>query len=380
MQVHIVEVSSVDSEQRHRWLHLFDQCETARFYLHPHWLQCVSDHLSPAPLHIAFVQHDNELCLVMPLCQSQGNSRRRHPGHDHLSLNDILIHPQFTADTQRLFHAIDLVLTAAGTGWWDWQISNVPHHSILMRTLLSEEHDKFGEPDDIALDTRFNLIDQSELSANKWRLHLSRRSASFDCTSDACPPHAKLKRNLRRLRKQIETDAVLRVEQVSDREELETAYESFLQTESSGWKGNNQQATAITANSDLTNFYRALLFPETKNIEPVINLLWRDDECCAAQFGLRTGKCLSLLKIGYNEAYARFSPGYLLLESVLESAKENGIETLSLVTSPPWAERWHPQSEPVWQITHYNGTSFGTALHRFDQIKDAARSRLRTAA
>jgi len=115
-------------------------------------------------------------------------------------------------------------------------------------------------------------------------------------------------------------------------------------------------------------------------IEPQINLLWCDDTCIAAQFGIRTGTTLSLLKIGYNEQYARFSPGYLLLESILDKAVDHDIKLLSLVTSPPWAQRWHPDTEPVWQLSHYNNSAFGAALHTFDGFKHVVKQRFKQAA
>jgi len=256
-------------------------------------------------------------------------------------------------NTQQLFDGINDVLNTVNSRWWDWQITNVPEQSALVTNAKASP---------------------------RWLTRASRESASFDCTSDTCPPHGKLRRNLRRLRSQFETDSSIRIEQIFDQDKLPAAYEVFLETERSGWKGHQADSTAIADNPKLSEFYRALLNTNCNDIEPVINLLWRGEECCAAQFGLRTGQTLSLLKIGYNEAFSRFSPGYLLLESVLGVAPEQNINTLSLVTSPPWADRWHPDKETVWTLTHYNNNTLGTAIRRIDQLKDAAKTRLKSAA
>lgn len=380
MQVELVDLPNIDSAQRDRWLALFHAATDARFFVHPHWLQCVASELMPAGLRVVFLYQEDTLSLVLPLCEAHGKTRRRHPAHDHLSLNDLLIHPNLAESPTQLHLAIECALNEAGKGWWDWQISNVPHHSVLVQHLIERGNSNSTLNTGTETGLNLDICTTSNDSANNWRMRISRQSASFDCTSEECPPHAKLKRNLRRLRNQLQDGATLSVETVTDKQALENAFDVFLETESSGWKGNNADATAIATDTALTGFYRALLNSNSNDIEPVINLLWRDQTCCAAQFGLRIGTRLSLLKIGYNEDYARYSPGYLLLESVLADAKENGIQTVSLVTSPPWADRWHPDKEPVWQICRYNNNPFGTALRQFDKFKDAAKSRIKSAA
>jgi len=69
----------------------------------------------------------------------------------------------------------------------------------------------------------------------------------------------------------------------------------------------------------------------------------------------------------------------VLLESILADAPSRGIETLSLVTSPPWSERWHPDTMPVWQINHYNDSIAGKSMHKIEQLKQAAKIRIKRA-
>jgi len=359
MDVELVECNAIEPSQLNAWSRLFDSTPYARFYHHPHWLQCIAQHLSPAALYLGFLTVDGQLQMVLPMCASVGERHRAHPLHDHLSLNDVLIHPTLAEDAGELLKAIRLVLNKPGTSWWDWKVSNLANQGALKQTLST-------------------VI--GRYKNENWVLKQSRQSASFNCTDDERAPNGKLRRNLRRLRKQLAEHGELRVDIVANPEQLTDAYQHFLETESSGWKGNGDRAPAIAANPELKAFYQALLSPSIAGIKPQINLLWCNDTCIAAQFGIRTGSCLSLLKIGYNEQYARFSPGYLLLESVLDKAIDEGIKTLSLVTSPPWAQRWHPHIEPVWQLNHYNNSAFGTALHTFDGLKQVVKNRLKQAA
>jgi len=315
--------------------------------------------------------------MVLPLCNPPADSRRVHPTHDHLSLNDVLAHASLTQDEPTFFNAIQQVLSATGDNWWDWQISNVPKHSALIQ-ILGKINANLVNTEAPATTTSINT--NTKLSNGRWFLQHSRFSASFDCRSEACPPQGKLKRNLRRLRKQLEEQGNVCIEHVVDADALPRAFDVFLQVEASGWKGADKSATAIGDDEQLRAFYQSLLTPSTQGLQPEINLLWCDEHCIAAQFGLRTGDYLSLLKIGYNEEYARYSPGYLLLESVLASTQTRNIHTLSLVTSPPWAERWHPNTVPVWHVNYYNHCSMGIALHQFNRFKQAAKARLKQAA
>ncbi len=375
MDVEIVESNRISPIQLDAWWRLFDSTPQARFYHHPHWHQCIATYLLPEQLNLGFLTVGDQLQMVLPLCGTAGERRRAHPLHDHLSLNDVLIHPSLAADANQLLDAIQLTLDSLGTSWWDWKVSNLAHESALTQ-MLSKSLCLTNEDGT----TSDSMEKDQDGTSIRWSLKQSRESASFDCTGDERAPTGKLRRNLRRLRKQINEYGELRIEVVVNSEQLNDAYEQFLAIEASGWKGAGDEAPAISANPALQGFYQALLSPSIAGFAPQINLLWCNDICIAAQFGIRTDACLSLLKIGYNEEYARFSPGYLLLESILDKTPELGINTLSLVTSPPWAQRWHPDIEPVWQLNHYNSSTIGTALHKFDGIKQVVKSRLRQAA
>src|SRR5690625_5300718 len=70
---------------------------------------------------------------------------------------------------------------------------------------------------------------------------------------------------------------------------------------------------------------------------------------------------LALLKIGYDEALKDIGPGGIALLSCLEHESDTTRE-LSLVTDPPWAQRWHFQTEQTWLYNHFNKTFYCRAL------------------
>ncbi len=374
MDVELVDCKAINPAQLEAWQQLFESVPHARFYQHPHWFKCIADHLSMPELCLGFVSIDAQLRMVLPLQDSNAGSHRLHPAHDHLSLNDVLIHPSLSNDNNTLLSAINAALNHVGRNWAAWKITNIPQHSDLIQSLASISS---WMDDDQEQATAIHFQTERDGTSDSWLIKKTRQSASFDCGSDECPPHGKLRRNLRRLRKQMSEAGTLRVENVCEPDQLQDAYQQFLNVEASGWKGAANDSTAIAANADLNAFYQSLLNPDTAGLQAEINLLWCDEHCVAAQFGMRTGHTLSLLKIGYDEAYARFSPGYLLLESILANAPGREITTLSLVTSPPWAERWHPITVPVWQLNHYNNSTRGIAASQVDRLKQAAKNRLK---
>jgi len=124
---------------------------------------------------------------------------------------------------------------------------------------------------------------------------------------------------------------------IESADELEEAFTDFLNVEGSGWKGPDGTRTAINCNPELEAFYRGLMQSHTPHSHCVINLLYLDDMCIAAEFCLYCNGVLSLLKIGYLEAHARASPGSLLFDRVLRDWCERpGVRALSLVGDAGW--------------------------------------------
>ncbi|ASJ70246.1 GNAT family N-acetyltransferase [Granulosicoccus antarcticus] len=344
------------------WLKLFSSQAEPRFYHHPDWILAADENLLQCPVELACVHQGDQLKLMLPL-QARAQRHRFHaPRHDHLTLGDVLIHPRMSAIESN--SAIQSALSLAGTAQWDWQICNVPERSALLGMLAEQNLDN-------------TTVSQTHAH---WEQRPARQSAWFDLQEGLPPASGKLRRNLKRLRHKLQEAGQLRMQWVRQPDELPEAYSRFLHLEASGWKGAQGESTAIAADPALTNFYRRLLAPRFEGLQPVIILLWLDEECIAAQFGLQTGQCLSLLKIAYSEQHSQYSPGSLLLQDTAEQASKLGLSTLSLVSSPSWAERWHPHTESVWHLTRYANNPGGLALRTLDRLKQTARARVRRAA
>ena len=120
--------------------------------------------------------------------------------------------------------------------------------------------------------------------------------------------------------------------------------ERFLALEASGWKG--REGTSIERDPSLLAFYRALVgrFAASGWLE--WHFLEIGGRLAAAHLAVRFGAALVLLKIAYDEEFARLGPGSLLFERVVERelASKASLE-INCLTNMPWHRNWElPQA------------------------------------
>ena len=189
----------------------------------------------------------------------------------------------------------------------------------------------------------------------------------LDCSSDL--EHAlrdvsrSHKTNVRRLTRRAKELGALQYDVVTEPAELELAFESFLQVEASGWKG--EHGSAIRLHPELISFYRSLMQQFGARGECRINLLRLNGEVIAAQFGLTSDRQLNLLKIGYLEKYCHVAPGHLIMQHTIESVCADPLlQRLSFVTRPVWAHLWKPESTNVAHHVIFRSSWSGRLLQR----------------
>jgi CelD/BcsL family acetyltransferase involved in cellulose biosynthesis len=169
------------------------------------------------------------------------------------------------------------------------------------------------------------------------------------------------KRNLGRLARRAEQTAALTYWSVQNYVELVEALSRFLEIEASGWK--TREGTAIKCDDSLVMFYRRLVEEFGPQGQCCVNFLRHGDNDVAAQFCLRVGGSINVLKVGFDEAHSAIAPGNLIMERTIQACCEDTqIRQLSFVTSPVWDHVWKPQSETVWEYQAFNTSPYGRAL------------------
>lgn len=126
----------------------------------------------------------------------------------------------------------------------------------------------------------------------------------------------------------------------------------FAELEAAGWKGRG--GSAIRSSSTLLAFYTALTRRLGENGWLQWSFLRAEGKVIAAKLNVRFGPSLVMCKIAYDEAYARYSPGNLLMEQDIEDAGQSGtIARIDLVADAHWLSHRNPHMEPYYHIRLY---------------------------
>lgn len=169
----------------------------------------------------------------------------------------------------------------------------------------------------------------------------------FDCERSFSELTGRLSRHfrkqLRNCHNRLMSLGDVRFETAADDEALAAAFEAFLDVEASGWKGATGARTAIRFKPNQPAFFRDLASTYADGDGCEINTLHAEGRCIAAEFCMRTGEEYACVKIGYDERYARLSPGHLLHARTLERCcLDPGIKRYNQLSHAAWLEVWHP--------------------------------------
>ncbi|MGE5493621.1 MAG: GNAT family N-acetyltransferase, partial [Actinomycetota bacterium] len=103
-------------------------------------------------------------------------------------------------------------------------------------------------------------------------------------------------------------------------EQMRDAVGRFAALETSGWKG--RAGTALGSDSIQGPFYADIMERFAETGQAFVYEYWLDDRLAASQLAIAAGSMLVLLKTTYNEEFAYYSPGRLLLREVIRDGFE----------------------------------------------------------
>jgi CelD/BcsL family acetyltransferase involved in cellulose biosynthesis len=153
--------------------------------------------------------------------------------------------------------------------------------------------------------------------------------------------------------------------------------DEFMEIEAANWKGDS--GSAIKMSSELVSWYTTLV----NRLEETGLLEWQtmriDDDYAAANLCIRSPRKVFLWKLGYKESYSKCSPGNLLLEHVISTESERGeLESLELLTSYSWYEKWNMQARSLKSLSLFRRGPKGRLLHAASRIREWLKSRRKT--
>lgn len=327
------------------WAGLCGQLTRPRYFHFPDWWRSCVRTLLPQPeaLCLAVVRAGDRPVAVLPLerrtVQRFGFPIREIglPFHPHLPLGDIAAAPDI--DASALQAALRRGLDEDGP--WD---------VLRFRGVLADSAAARLFADGVLL-TRVVSHTCDYVDCGRPYEEIT---ASFS---------RNFRSNLNKARNKLARETDVEFIAVTDREKLMQALDEFLEVEASGWKGSAGEGTAIKLHPELTAFYRNLIEELAPRGAAVINLLRIGGRAVAAQFCALDADTLYVLKLAYDEQWARAAPGNMLLEWVIKRAgAERRFRYLNLVNDPPWFKDWRPETIDVCNIDLYNRTPRGLAL------------------
>lgn len=224
---------------------------------------------------------------------------------------------------------------------------------------------------------RSNLLGALRGSGLRYALSDAGASAFCDVSSeDALKAVSKENlRNVDRLRRRAERElGFVAVDSVNDESVATTTFDRFVAVEDAGWKGASGSGTSLASNTRAQAFFREVARRFQQDGRARLDFLTIGGRDAAAQLALRAGSTWFLLKIGYNPDFKDVGPGGILLKAFLEEMVANPqIREVNLTTNPPWASRWHFQTEPVYHVFIYNNTVRGRVLYAGRSFKEVAK-------
>jgi len=234
----------------------------------------------------------------------------------------------------------------------------------------------------LAEDNSWDLLQLCQLTEGCATLEeIPRLAASDDCSagvwaSEASPYvplgsswgeyfdslAAKHRANLRNRFKRLKATGPVGIETILTAQGLTEGLDAGLRLEAAAWKGEAQ--TAIACDPAVSRFYSTLAGRAAERGWLRLNFLQAGATRMAFDYSLFYNNRMHLLKLGYDPAYARFSPSNLLLCLVLESAFEQGVTEYDFLgADADWKQCWARQVRRHYWLFVFPGTFKGRFLY-----------------
>ena len=152
--------------------------------------------------------------------------------------------------------------------------------------------------------------------------------------------------SLRRALRRAEAFGRVEFEIASPRpEELPRHLEEVFHVEAAGWKGRN--GTAMLSSEQMRRFFSFYAYKAARLGILRLGAMRIDGRPAAIQVAVEYANRFWVLKIGYDERWARCSPGVLLMRETLRYAFERGLASYEFLGSDqPWIHFWTDRVHP----------------------------------
>jgi CelD/BcsL family acetyltransferase involved in cellulose biosynthesis len=128
--------------------------------------------------------------------------------------------------------------------------------------------------------------------------------------------------------------------------------EEIVAVEAAGWKG--ARGTALAQDAERRRFFEEYAALSAAEGSLRVARLRIEDDTAAVQLAVEQAGRLWLLKIGYDERFARCSPGTLLMLEAANWASERGLDAIELLGGrESWTRFWTHEERPCVALYAY---------------------------
>lgn len=172
-----------------------------------------------------------------------------------------------------------------------------------------------------------------------------------------------LRSQLGRRRRMLEREGELTFRVAGTPATLDHDLDTFLALEASGWKG--RDGTAIASGAKIERLYREFARAAAGRGWLRLYFLELDGRAIAADYGCAFAGTGIFMKTGFDESYARFSPGLVLRAEVLRASIEEGLSAYDFLGQPDtYKTRWSATRRPRLRIWAYRREALPGYLYR----------------
>jgi CelD/BcsL family acetyltransferase involved in cellulose biosynthesis len=230
--------------------------------------------------------------------------------------------------------------------------------------------------------------------AFKWRGIVTTRPANgtpyIDVDASWCEPETKFnagrRSDFRRAQRHAEKlgGCTFEVHEQVDAVTLDSLLDEAYDVEARSWKGD--LGTALSVDEKRGPFFRR--FAHMAMQAGILRLAFMRvaGKAIGMQIAVEWHQRLWLVKIGYDPAYSKCSPGHLLMLHTLGYSARRGLQSYEFMGNPaPWTEQWTTALRPCVQVRLYplgipslwalGQDAVAAAKYRLERLKARRKSR-----
>jgi len=153
-------------------------------------------------------------------------------------------------------------------------------------------------------------------------------------------------------------------------------FAELVRVEATGWKARN--GSSLSQRQHMRQFF--LRYATLAATSGVLRFSFLDvnAKAVAAQLSVEYADRLWVLKIGYDEAWSRVSPGWQLMAETVRYAFERKLKSFEFLGSDePWLHRWETEARELSTLAAYPATipgMYGLATDTAARVRDKVRS------